>query len=60
MERLDATLDKFTNPTTGSLHAAVFIAVDHSGNPFPFFLKHKASTVVFSSYRIVGYHMLNG
>lgn len=31
MEKLDAILDGFTDPATGSLHGAVFIAVDRSG-----------------------------
>ncbi|RJE21688.1 Beta-lactamase [Aspergillus sclerotialis] len=32
MEDLDHILDDITNPDTGSLHGAVFIAVDKSGN----------------------------
>lgn len=31
MEDLDRLLDDFTNPATGSLHGAVFLAVDKSG-----------------------------
>lgn len=31
MEALDNILDNATNPTTGILHGAVFIAVDRSG-----------------------------
>ncbi|KAI9374210.1 beta-lactamase/transpeptidase-like protein [Aspergillus egyptiacus] len=31
MEALDAILDGFTNPATGSLHGAVFLAADKSG-----------------------------
>ncbi|KAJ0418661.1 beta-lactamase/transpeptidase-like protein [Aspergillus carlsbadensis] len=32
MEALDCILDDFTHPTTGSLHGAVFIAVDKHGD----------------------------
>lgn len=31
MENLDRILDDFTDPATGSLHGAVFIAVEESG-----------------------------
>ena len=31
MEKLDAILDGFTDPATGSLHGVAFIAVDRSG-----------------------------
>jgi hypothetical protein len=31
MESLDRILDGFTDPSTGSLHGAVFIVVDRSG-----------------------------
>ncbi|PKY02985.1 esterase [Aspergillus campestris IBT 28561] len=32
MENLDRIVNDYTHPTTGSLHAAAFIAVDQSGN----------------------------
>lgn len=35
MEDLDHILDDFTNPASGSLHGAVFIAVDESGISIP-------------------------
>lgn len=31
MDSLDRILDRFTDPSTGCLHGAVFIAVDKSG-----------------------------
>lgn len=31
MDALDRILDGFTDPSTGSLHGAVFIVVDRSG-----------------------------
>lgn len=31
MDTLDRILDRFTDPSTGSLHGAVFIVVDRSG-----------------------------
>ncbi|OQD81047.1 hypothetical protein PENANT_c030G08395 [Penicillium antarcticum] len=31
MEELDQILERFTDPSTGSLHGAVFIAIDRSG-----------------------------
>lgn len=32
---IDRILEQFINPDTGSLHGAVFIAVDKSGNDHP-------------------------
>lgn len=34
MNKVDKILDQFTDPLTGSVHGAVFIAIDSSGNAF--------------------------
>lgn len=32
MDEVDHILDGFTDPATGSLHGAIFVVIDRSGN----------------------------
>ena len=34
MDKVDKILEQFTDPLTGSVHGAVFIAIDSSGTAF--------------------------
>lgn len=49
MEDLDRILDQFTDPLAGSLHGAVFIAIDKSGTFF---------CVLFMTLQLSSYYYL--